>query len=80
MSDPRDPESEPNASPPSKGHAAFPALGVERTMEPNGRITETMVSPETPPGGEEAQSSVSKDEGAKVGSGQRRGSSGERGA
>jgi hypothetical protein len=79
MSDPRDPQSEPNASPPSKGHAAFPALGVERTMDPNGRIQETMVSPEMPPDDEAAQSSVSKDDGAKVGSGQRRGSSGERG-
>jgi hypothetical protein len=79
MSDPRDPESEPNASPPSKGHAAFPALGVERTMEPNGRINESMVLPETAPTDEASRSSVSKDDGAKVGSGQRRGSSGERG-
>jgi hypothetical protein len=80
MSDPRDPESEPNASPPSTGHAAFPALGVERTMEPNGRINETMVSPERLSEDESTRSSVQKDDGAKVGSGQRRGSAGERGS
>jgi hypothetical protein len=75
MSDPRDLASPDDEPTPESRPGSFPAIGVDRTMEPNGRIEETPVSsPRPASSGREGDSGTDT-----VASQNRTGAAGERG-